>query len=108
MAKEEERKQKLEEREAKKAEQARRKEEQAKKKEEQVKKKEKQGKKKEQTKYCGVKKNLPGESSHKTYPKRRHNEINNVQSNQDVCSMCFGVYKDDINTGTGLVLDGCD
>lgn len=116
MAKEEERKQKLEERVAKKAEQARRKEEQAKKKEEQAKKKEDQAKKKELTKqgkdpireYCGIKRNLPGESSRKTYPKRRRIEINNVQSNQDVCSVCFGLYKDDINSGTGMVLNGCD
>ncbi len=84
LAKEEERKQKLEEREAKKAEQARWKEEQAKKKEEQAKKNEKQSKKKEQTKqgkdkYGGVKMNLPGESSHKTYPKRRHIEINQIK-----------------------------
>ncbi len=51
---------------------------------------------------------MPDESSHKTYPKRRRIEINNVQSNQDVCSVCFGVYKDYINTVTWLVLDGCD
>ncbi len=35
--------------------------------------------------------------------------MKNVQeSSQHTCCVCFGLYKDDINSGTGLFLDGCD
>ncbi len=27
------------------------------------------------------------------------------ESSQHTCSVCFGIYKDDINSGTGLFLD---
>ena len=99
-------------REAKKAELAKKKEEQARKKEELAKKKEqaKQQKKKSvgQGEYSGQKRKLPGQTSEKTYPKRRRVEGDDTstyrETGQDTCCVCFGLYKDDVDDETGLVL----
>ena len=95
VAREEEKKKKLEEREARKAEQAK-------------KKSEKQNKakgKRNPVEYLvpalsGNKRKLPGEfsGSVKTYPKRkRMDPKSNQETNEDVCCVCFGLYKDDVN-----------
>ena len=92
MAREEEKKKKLEEREAWKAEQAK-------------KKSEKQNKakgKRNPVEYLvpalsGNKRKLPGEfsGSVKTYPKRKRiDPKSNQETNEDVCCVCFGLYKD--------------
>ena len=95
VAREEEKKKKLEEREARKAEQAK-------------KKSEKQNKakgKRNPVEYLvpalsGNKRKLPGEfsGSVKTYPKRkRMDPKSNQETNEDVCCVCFGLYKDDVD-----------
>ena len=48
----------------------------------------------------GNKRKLPGEfsGSVKTYPKRkRMDPKSNQETNEDVCCVCFGLYKDDVN-----------
>ena len=30
------------------------------------------------------------------------------ETGQDTCSVCFGLYKDDVNSETGAILSGCD
>ena len=51
-----------------------------------------------QGEYSGQKRKLPGESSEKTYPKRRRVERDNTSTyckrDQDTCCVCFGLYKD--------------
>ena len=99
VAREEEKKKKLEEREARKAEQTKKKSE---------KQSEKQNKakgKRNPVEYLvpalsGNKRKLPGEfsGSVKTYPKRkRMDPKSNQETNEDVCCVCFGLYKDDVN-----------
>ena len=95
----EEEKKKLEEREARKAEQTKKKSE---------KQSEKQNKakgKRNPVEYLvpalsGNKRKLPGgfSGSVKTYPKRkRMDPKSNQETNEDVCCVCFGLYKDDVN-----------
>ena len=48
----------------------------------------------------GNKRTLPGEfsGSVKTYPKRkRMDPKSNLETNEDVCCVCFGLYKDDVD-----------
>ncbi len=47
-----------------------------------------------------VNRKLPGEfsGSGKTYPKRKRMLETNRESDEDACSVCFGLYKDDIQT----------
>ena len=101
MAREEEKKKKLEEREARKAEQAK-------------KKSGKQNKakgKRNPVEYLvpalsGNKRKLAEEfsGSVKTYPKRkRMDPKSNQETNEDVCCVCFGLYKDNVDK-SGCIL----
>ena len=113
LAKESEKRQKQQERETKKAEQARKMEELAKKKEEQAQRKGQQKKVNEAVgEYSGQKRKLTC-GSVKVYPIRKRaksdsTSTSNQQSGQDTCSVCFGVYKDDVDEDTGCILPGRD
>ena len=110
LAKESEKRQKQKERETKKAEQARKMEELAKK-EEQAQRKGQQKKVNEAVgEYSGQKRKLTC-GSVKVYPIRKRaksdsTSTSNQQSGQDTCSVCFGVYKDDVDGVYCLVVTG--
>ena len=58
----------------------------------------------------GNKRKLPGEfsGSVKTYPKRkRMDPKSNQETNEDVCCLCFGLYKDDVDK-SGCILTNCE
>ncbi len=108
IAKESEKKQKQQERESKKAEQARKKEELARKKEEQAKKKDQQKKGDDKVgEYSGQKRKTPSNPA-KTYPIRKRAKNDDTSSStqvcHDICSVCLGCYKDDIEEETGDTL----
>ena len=102
LAKESEKRQKQQERETKNVEQIRKMEELAQKKEEQAQRKGQQKKGNEAVgEYFGQKRKLTC-GSVKVYPIRKRaksdsTSTSNQQSGQDTCSMCFGIYKDDVD-----------
>ena len=94
-------KRKVEEREAKKAER------EAKKAEQENKGKTKAAMKPSAFRGLHGKRKLPGEFSGvvKTYPKRqRVYKTVHMKTSQDTCCVCLGLYRDDIDEGTGNVL----
>ncbi len=84
---------------------ARKKEEQAKKKNQQKKGADKVGE------YSGQKRKTPCNPA-KTYPIRKRAKNNDTSSStqvcHDICSVCSGCYKDDIEEETGDILPGRD
>ena len=105
-AKEEEKKAKEEAKKAK-EEEKKAKEEERKSKEE-ARKKEKEAKKAQQAeKTVCTRKRKSAAGPSKVYPKRRQLQDTCQDSGQDTCSVCFGIYKDDIDD-TGCLLPDCE